>query len=48
MTYILQKIEVKNPSQKLLDFVKMLGREKHARMEELRNHKETARTIQVE
>lgn len=34
MAYILQTIEIKNASQKLVDFVKKLGVEKHSRMEE--------------
>lgn len=47
MTYILQKTEIKNASHKLIEVVKKLGEEKHAKMEELRSHTNFTYTIKV-
>ena len=47
MTYILQKTEIKNASHKLIEVVKNLGEEKHAKMEELRSHTNFTYTIKV-
>ena len=48
MTYILQTIEVKNASQKLVNFVKRLGEEKHARMEERKRQYESGQMNNIE
>ena len=48
MTYVLQTVEVKNASQKLVDFVKKLGEDKYARMEERRVQRENGHAVNVE
>lgn len=48
MTYILQTIEVKNASQKLVNFVKRLGEEKHSRMEERKRQHESGQMNNIE
>ena len=48
MTYILQTIEVKNASQKLVNFVKRLGEEKHSRMEERKRLHESGQLNNIE
>jgi hypothetical protein len=48
MTYILQTIEVKNASKKLVNFVKRLGEEKHSRMEERKRLHESGQLNNVE
>ena len=47
MTYILQKTEIKNAPRKLLELVKKLGEEKHAKMEELRSQTDVTYSITV-
>lgn len=47
MTYILQKTEIKNASRKLIEVVKKLGEEKHAKMEELRSQTNFTYSIKV-
>ena len=47
MTYILQKTEIKNAPQKLVEYVKRLGMEKYAKMKELRSQSDIAYTINV-
>jgi hypothetical protein len=48
MTYILQNIEVKNASQKLVNYIKRLGEEKHSRMEERKRLHESGQLNDVE
>ena len=47
MAYIKQNIEIKNAPKTLVDFVRKLGEEKHARMQELRNCNNFTYTIHV-
>jgi len=47
MTYILQKTEIKNAPKKLLEMVRRLGEEKHAKMEELRSQTDVTYTVNV-
>ena len=47
MTYILQNTEIKNAPRKLIEVVKKLGAEKHAKMEELRHQADVTYTINV-
>lgn len=47
MTYILQKTEIKNAPQRLVELVKRLGMEKHAKMEELRSMTDFTYTVNV-
>ena len=47
MTYILQKTEIKNAPRKLVEMVKQLGVEKHAKMEELRSKKDFTISVSV-
>ena len=47
MTYILQKTEIKNTPKKLLEMVRRLGEEKHAKMEELRSQTDVTYTVNV-
>ena len=47
MAYIKQSIEIKDAPQKLVEFVKKLGEEKYAKMQELRNRKDFTYSITV-
>ena len=47
MAYIKQNIEIKNAPKTLVDFVRKLGEEKHARMQELRNCNNFTYTIHI-
>lgn len=47
MTYIMQKTEIKNAPRKLVEMVKKLGVEKHAKMEELRSEKNFTISVTV-
>lgn len=48
MSYILQTIEIKKAPQKLVDFVKKLGEEKHARMERRKELRESGQLENIE
>lgn len=47
MTYILQKTEIKNAPRKLIDLVKRLGEEKHAKLQELRSQNNFTYSVEV-
>jgi len=47
MTYILQKTEIRNAPRKLVELVRRLGVEKHAKMEELRSQTDFTYTVNV-
>lgn len=47
MTYILQKTEIKNAPRQLIEFVRRLGMEKHAKMQDLRDETEFTYSVNL-